>query len=208
MADYIQKEELHFTYADYIYWPDDERWEIIEGVPYDMSPAPIRKHQEVLGALYAAFFVFLKGKPCVPFIAPFDVRLPDEGENADNASTVVQPDISVYCGKSKLDDKGAVGAPELVVEILSPSTGSKDLREKYRLYEKHGVKEYWLVHPTENWVEILKRGSDGKLSRREVYGPGDKIQVELFPGLVINLEEIFELPEKIVKPSPKKRLAP
>ena len=206
MADYLQKNEIHYTYKDYIHWPDEERWEIIEGIPYNMSPAPGRKHQKVLGALYVEFFNFLKGKPCEPYIAPFDVRLPQKGETAKNASTVVQPDLSVYCDKSKLDEQGAVGVPELVVEILSPSTGSKDVREKFWLYEKHGVKEYWLVHPAENWVEILKRGVDGKLSRREIYGPDDKIEVEFFAGLTIDLVEIFELPEKSEKSSPGKEL--
>jgi Uma2 family endonuclease len=205
MADYIKKNECHYTYTDYIHWPDEERWEIIHGIPYDMSPAPIRKHQRVLGILFNRFFNFLEGKSCTPYIAPFDVRLPEGEETGETSSTVVQPDLSVYCDADKLDEKGAVGAPDLVVEVLSPSTSLKDIREKYYLYERHGVKEYWLVHPTESWVEILKRKKDNKLSRREVYGPGDEIEVEMFPGLVINLKDVFELPDNKELPSPGKQ---
>ena len=139
-----------FTYRDYRQWPEDERWELIEGEAYAMSPAPTRTHQTILGEVFRQIANFLEGKPCQVFVAPFDVRLPEQNEADDEIINVVQPDIVVVCDASKLDEKGCRGAPDWVIEVLSPSTASKDHVRKKSLYERHGVHEYWLVHPTDH----------------------------------------------------------
>ena len=138
-----------FTYGDYRQWEGDDRWELIDGEAFDMSPAPSRLHQEVVGGLYSQIRAFLDGHPCRAYVAPFDVRLP-EGEELDDAvETVVQPDISVICDASKLDDAGCRGAPDWIVEVLSPQTSVRDQVQKRDLYERHGVREYWIVHPAD-----------------------------------------------------------
>ncbi|MBI4778088.1 Uma2 family endonuclease [Candidatus Desantisbacteria bacterium] len=135
-----RKKEERFTYGDYLKWPDEERWELIDGVAYDMSPAPSRRHQEVVGELFRQFATYLLGKSCKVYVAPFDVRLPECDEADEDIITVVQPDIIVVCDRDKLDDKGGRGAPDIVIEILSPWTAKKDLRTKYNLYERHRVR--------------------------------------------------------------------
>jgi Uma2 family endonuclease len=153
-----------FTYRHYRTWPDTERWELIEGQAWNMSPAPLRKHQKLQHRLVVSLGNFLKGKPCEVYEAPFDVLLPAANESDDDVDTVVQPDIVVYCDTSKLTRAGARGAPDLAVEILSPSTAHKDQKEKFDLYERHGVREYWVVDPAGEWLCIyrLARGKDGR----------------------------------------------
>ncbi len=129
-----------FTYRNYRTWPDSERWELIDGQAWAMSPASRRRHQEVSGALFRKIGNFLEGKPCKVYEAPFDVLLPASDEDDDEVATVVQPDIAVFCDRSKLTERGARGAPDLVVEILSPSTSRKDLREKFDRYQRAGVR--------------------------------------------------------------------
>ena len=130
-----------FTYGDYEKWPEDRRRELIDGVPYDMTPAPSRKHQEILGEIYLQFANCLKNKSCKVYLAPFDVRLPQGAESEEMIRTVVQPDLTIVCDHSKLDDKGCLGAPDLAIEILSPHTAAKDLKIKLDLYERVAVKE-------------------------------------------------------------------
>ena len=115
-----KKLEDKYTYGDYLTWPEGERYEIIQGILYNMTPAPGRNHQKLVGNLFYYIKDYLKDKPCEVYVAPFDVRLPFGKENENNTSTVVQPDISVICDKKKLDDKGCIGAPDLVIEIISP----------------------------------------------------------------------------------------
>ena len=187
-----------WTYADYLTWPDDERWEIIDGVAYPwnvtqaMSPGPGRSHQTISRELLVTFATFLKGKPCQVYSAPFDVRFVLDAAQSDNyVETVVQPDIFVVCDASKLDEKGCKGAPDLVVEITSPSTGSKDLTVKYDLYQRHGVKEYWIVHPEEQTVMVFKRGENGTYGKLERYAKDGNVPVPLLGDLVINLVGVF-----------------
>ena len=123
----FEKRKERYTYADYLSWPDGERWEIIAGEPYSMSPAPSRQHQQILGALFAKFYYYLEDKACRVYPAPFDVRLFQENDKHDEIDTVVQPDIVVVCDDKKLDDKGCQGAPDLIIEIISQSTAKKDL---------------------------------------------------------------------------------
>jgi len=180
-----------FTYGDYLTWDDDERWELIDGVPYNMSPAPLVAHQRILGALHLEFGNWFKGKGCQVFFAPFDVRLPEADESDDLIETVVQPDLAVVCDKMKLDKAGCRGAPDLIIEILSPGTAHKDLKVKRDRYERAGVREYWIVNPGERSVMIFTRNKDDRYGRPEVYNDGDDVRVGIFPDLVISLAAVF-----------------
>jgi Uma2 family endonuclease len=181
LVDYNKK----YTYSDYITWDDDNRWELIDGVPYLMS-APNRIHQEYSRNLLVLLANYLKGKSCKVYHAPFDVRL-----NADTLDdTVVQPDILVICDHSKLDKAGAKGVPDLVVEILSPSTSRYDRTLKFDTYRKFGVKEFWIIDPESKTlaVNILKDGNYITYA----YSDGDTVPVHVIEGLAISLAEVFE----------------
>lgn len=192
MALSIKKADMRYTYDDYLTWDDNERWELIDGIAYNMSPAPSRRHQEISQNLSRKIGNYLEGKPCKVYAAPFDVRLPlEQHEQPGSSSNVVQPDIVVVCDSSKLDDRGCLGAPDLVIEILSPSTAKIDMVLKLNLYEKAGVKEYWLVHPTDHTVTVFKLGDDGIFGRYEVYDQTEQLTVGIFSDLVIDLSEIF-----------------
>jgi Uma2 family endonuclease len=163
--------KLH-TYADYVQWPEDMRYELIDGVAYAMGPAPARRHQEVAGEIFRQIADALEGTTCRPYIAPFDVRLPRADESDDETDTVVQPDISVICDKAKLDERGCRGAPDWIIEVLSPRTVSHDQIVKRALYERAGVREYWLVHPGDGLVTIylLENAAYGKPVVQEMMG--------------------------------------
>jgi len=186
MAVAVKLEE-HFTYADYLQWDDDERWELIDGVAYNMSPAPSRKHQEFAREILRQIMPIMDNSDCKVFFAPFDVRLPQKNESDEKIDTVVQPDIAVFCDKSKLDEKGARGAPDFIAEILSPHTARKDLTVKLALYEKHGVREYWIVHPNDKIVQVFILNESGKYTTAEVYMSEDTIAVYTLSGLKIDL---------------------
>ena len=179
-----------FIYGDYRTWPNDERWELIDGVAYDMSPAPGFRHQAVSGELMIQFGMHVRNSPCRVLAAPFDVRLSYGDEADDEIDTVVQPDIVVVCDKSKLDEKGCRGAPDLVIEILSPHTAHKDLNEKFRLYERVGVKEYWIVHPHEQTIMVFRREGEG-FGKPAMYAGEDAVPVPLLGDLVIDLKQAF-----------------
>ncbi len=186
--------EERFTYGNYRIWPENERWELINGVAYDMSPAPSRSHQNILGELFFQFRSQLADRMCRAYLAPFDVRLPEGDEVDDDIVTVVQPDIVVVCDRNKLDDKGCKGAPDLIIEIISPSTASKDLHEKFKLYERAGVKEYWIVHPRDRTVMVFRRESDG-FGRAAMFAGEEQIKVPLLGDLVIDLKQAFSADE-------------
>jgi Uma2 family endonuclease len=183
-------ESRRYTYADYCSWPDDERRELIDGEVYAMSPAPARIHQEVLVELARQIGNCLQGNPCRVYVAPFDVRLPDRDESDDAVDTVVQPDLAVICDPSKLDDKGCRGAPDWIIEVLSPATAAKDQIQKRDLYERHGVKEYWLVHPSDRilFVYRLEAGGYGRPDIRTTAGHS---ATRIIPGLQIDWENVF-----------------
>ncbi len=184
--------EERYTYADYLTWPDDERWELIDGVPYAMSPAPGVNHQRVSRRLENIFENHLKDKTCEMFHAPFDVRLLDRpGLTDEKIETVVQPDILVVCDKAKLDERGLNGAPDLIVEILSPSTAAHDLKIKFELYQRHGVTEFWVVHPNDQTVLVFRRGDDGFYGRAAMYTASDIVAVPLLGELEIDLKAVF-----------------
>ncbi len=154
--DLAKRDDRRYTYADYLTWNDDQRWELIDGVAYAMSPAPSYRHQDLAGPIYAQLLSALEGTGCRPYIAPFDVRLPGVDEADDAITDVVQPDIAVACDLAKLDRQGLRGAPTVVIEVLSPSTAGHDHIRKRRLYERAGVREFWLVHPTDLVVFIYR----------------------------------------------------
>lgn len=189
----LPKRDQKFTYGDYLTWPDEERWELIDGVPYNMTPAPLRCHQKILMAISAAFYNYLEDKKCEVYVAPFDVRLPAGDEADEEIETVVQPDLVVICDPAKLDEKGCKGAPDLVAEILSPNTSRKDQIEKFSLYERVGVKEYWVVHPTDKILMVFKLDEKSRYGRPDVYSEEDSVPVGLFSGdLVVDLKTVFK----------------
>jgi Uma2 family endonuclease len=173
-----------FTYGDYRRWPDDERWELIDGRAYDMCPAPSRGHQAMVVELVRQIGNFLVDKPCEIYVAPFDVRLPKANEADDQVDTVVQPDIAVICDPEKLDEAGCRGAPDWVVEVLSRRTATKDQGEKRDAYERAGVREYWLVHPTDRTLMIY-RLADGAYGRPEVRPLVGETAVGAIAGLTV-----------------------
>ncbi|MBS9526022.1 Uma2 family endonuclease, partial [Litoribacter alkaliphilus] len=150
-------------------WDMEEMVEIIKGKVYKWTAAPSSKHQLVIGELIYVFKKFLKNKKCKLFPAPFDVRLPKKSLKNEDIFTVVQPDICVICDKSKLDEAGCVGAPDLIVEVLSPSNNKKDLKIKYKLYQEHGVKEYWILHPIAQTL-IIYTLENGKYLASRLFG--------------------------------------
>ena len=180
-----------YTYADYLTFSDEERLEIIDGVVYDMSPAPVRKHQKISVNLLREIALYLKGKLCEIYSAPFDVVFRDKNQKDYEIKNVVQPDLSIICDKDKLNDKGCFGAPDWIIEILSPSTSSKDFHEKYDLYEKFGVKEYWIVSCSDQAILVYTLNKKNKFENTARYTKEDKAKT-IFEDLIINLEEVFE----------------
>ena len=162
-----------------------ERWERIDSVIYDMTPPPSSQHQAIVGNLYGEFYTYLKGKQCKAFPAPFEVWLDDENDN------YVEPDITVICDQSKIHPKGCVGVPDLVIEVLSPSTALKDKRVKLRRYRLSGVREYWIVDPLNKIVEVYKF-SENVFTEPEVYGKDEIVNDGIFDDLAIDLRNIFD----------------
>ena len=181
-----------YTYADYLTWADDKVRELIDGFIKIMSPAPKPIHQRVSVELISELRTIVKKNIGICKVYHnIDVRFPKNGETADNKIfDVVQPDICVICDSSKVDDKGCIGAPDLVVEIQSFSTAKYDLNEKFKLYETFGVREYWVVYPNEKGIEIFLLQSDGKYDNGKRYERG-KIPVTIFNGYEIDIEDIF-----------------
>jgi Uma2 family endonuclease len=188
-----------YTFGDYCTWPDEIRCEIIDGEVFDMTPCPHPEHQEILMNLSGLIWTFLKGKPCKVYPAPFDVRLPVSEEADEKIRTVVQPDISVICEKNKIDSRGCRGGPDFVIEILSPSTASKDHIRKKRLYEQHGVREYWLVDPVHHLITVYILTPEGVFGPATLFSPPSTITVSLFPEFVIPLDEVFPASPNLVR---------
>lgn len=179
-------EQSHrYTYGDYKTWRDDERWELIGGVPYRMGPAPTRLHQQIVLELGRQIANFLRERECEVYLAPFDVRLPGNDEADDAVDTIVQPDISVICDSTKLDEAGCRGAPDWIIEVLSPATAAKDQIYKRDLYEHHGVREYWLVHPTDGTITVY-RLMDGQYGKPEISETQGRLSASVLAGLEID----------------------
>lgn len=182
-----------YTYADYLTWQFNERVELIKGWIYKMSPAPRRVHQKTEGNLFLEIGNFFKKSNCEVYQSPFDVRLiKNIGIKDNEIETVVQPDICVICDLDKLDDRGCAGAPDLIIEVLSPSTMKKDYYEKFNLYEENEVKEYWLVNPEGRSLQIFYL-EQGKFHEYETFEVKDEmITSKLFPELKFQMTTIFD----------------
>jgi len=177
------EETKKYTVQDYMTWNDDKRWELIEGVVYDMTPAPSPRHQEIHRNMTRILDNALRGKPGVLYYAPIDVVLSE--------NDVVQPDHLVVCDRSKITEKNIQGAPDLIIEVLSPATAKKDRGEKKDLYERHGVKEYLLVDPEGQYVERFLLGPDGRYSRGQVFGARETLSLQTLDDLQVPLWEVF-----------------
>lgn len=192
---YVKVEEpdysLTYTYADYLRWQYEERLELIRGKIFKMS-GPNTAHQETSGHIFAAFYNFLRKKPCRVYAAPYDIRLPFQNKKKDEEiTTVVQPDICVICDESKIEERGCCGAPDLIVEIISPGNTRKDVQVKFDLYAEVGVREYWIVHPKKKILTAHLLGNSGKYENNRIYAEGDRLESYAVPGFGIDVSEIF-----------------
>lgn len=186
MVGKSRRSQERYSYRDYLNWPSDERFELIDGQVYAMN-APVRVHQKFCMELSRQFANHFVGHKCEVYAAPFDVRLAKAKKKDHEIFTVVQPDISIVCDGGKLDERGCLGAPDMIVEIISETTSSYDHITKKNLYEKAGVKEYWLIHPVEHilWIYCLE---NGKYSRVDTLPLSGKVSPFLFPDLIIDLD--------------------
>lgn len=184
-----RRDHDYHTYADYLAWPEDVRYELIDGVAYLMAPAPTLDHQDIAGEIYFQLRRALEGKPCRAFIAPVDVRLPKADEADERIDTVVQPDVLVVCDEAKLDRRGVRGAPDFVAEVLSPATASHDQLLKRQVYERAGVLEYWLVHPADRILTVY-RLVDGQFGKPDVYELSGHTPVGVLPGVAIAWDDL------------------
>lgn len=188
----LSQEEKKYTYADYLKFPSDERWEIINGIRY-LQSAPTWQHQAVSIQLASQFNDHFKGKPYRVFAAPFDLCIPELDESDEEISNIVsQPDIVVVCEESKLRKTGYFGVPSLIVEISSPSTARNDKLFKFNTFEKAGVKEYWIVEPDTKLVSVFTLQDNNRYGRPELYTETDNVEVSIFPDLVIELSIVFD----------------
>lgn len=188
----LPKEKTHYTYADYLSWDDDERVELIYGNIFVME-SPNIPHQRILGKLFRQIDEFLDDKPCEAFVAPLDVRLFEkDGDSPDDVDTIVQPDIMVVCDHNKLENiKSCKGAPDFIIEILSPSNFRHDMIVKLNLYNKAGVREYWIADPESKTIQVFLRNADGVLCVSEAYSSTDTIKVNVLQGCTIDLGKVF-----------------
>lgn len=175
-----------YTYADYIKWQLKESIELIKGKISLMSPAPVRFHQKISMTLSAKIYRFLENHPCEVYTAPFDVRL----TNKDGKESVVQPDISVICDISKLDERGCVGSPDIVIEILSPSNHKKEMDIKFDLYQESGVKEYWIVEPNNKTVLMYVLENE-KFIGLKPFSEGQMVTSTVLQGFSVSVDDIF-----------------
>ena len=187
----LQRDKHYHTYADYLTWSREYGDELINGTAYVREPPSAGlSHQRVVGEIYHQAVTALKGKPCEVFVSPSDVRLPKSTEHDDQVDTVVQPDVFIVCDPQKLDERGTRGAPDWVVEVLSPSTARHDQFVKVPAYERAGVREVWLVHPIDCTLTIyrLESGRYGRATRRELKG---RTRIAAVPGVTIDWDEVL-----------------
>lgn len=183
--------DRRFTYADYRQWPDDERWELIDGEAYAMAPAPTISHQSVVLSIAKQIDEALDGTPCRTLIAPVDVLLPAPDQADDRTTTVVQPDILVVCDPAKLTERNIRGAPDWIIEVLSPASARHDHLTKRALYERVGVREYWLVHPVDRVITVYTL-KDGQYARPEIADMAGERAPTIFPEIVIRWQPILD----------------
>ncbi len=178
-----------FTYADYQHWDDGQRWELIDGEAYAMSPAPVVDHQTVVGEVFRQVANALHGQPCKPMLSPLDVLLPVSQEANDDVTTTVQPDVLIVCDPSKIERKCVRGAPDFILEVVSPGHASYDHVRKRRRYEQAGVRELWLVDPAERvlWVYVLEEGAYRSVSVQELLGT---TPLAILPQVAVHWDEV------------------
>src|SRR5690554_3960791 len=181
-----------YSYADYLGWQLEEMVELIKGKVFrSAAAAPRRIHQKISGKVFNRLFNFLEGHKCEVYEAPFDVRLPIKSRKNEDIDTVVQPDICVICDRGKLDDLGCIGAPDLIIEILSPGSNRKEIKNKYEVYEESGVNEYWIVHPHEQTVLTYTLVA-GRYVPSKLFTSGDIIESKSVAGFQLNLDYVFK----------------
>ena len=185
-----RRDTLRHTYADYLTWLDDERVELIDGVAYVKEPpAPTRFHQEIVGELYLQVRLALKGKSHHAYLAPFDVRLPKADEADGDIDTVVQPDVLIVCDVRKLDARGMRGAPDWIAEVLSPTTARHDQIVKLPVYERAGVREVWLIHPSDRTLTI-HRLEGARYGQPIVVRLKGRTAISAIPGVSIDWDSL------------------
>lgn len=184
-------EKTGYTFADCLGWDEKERAEIIGGEVLMMAP-PSRIHQKISGEIFRQLANFLEGKRCEVYSAPFGVRLFEkDGDRPEDVDTVVEPDITLVCDTSRLDQHGCKGAPELVMEILSPSSRRHDMLVKLNLYQRAGVREYWIVNPDDKDVQVFLLDGSGFFRVHGFYGREDIARVNVLEGCFIELCKVF-----------------
>lgn len=190
----INQLDLHkqYTYADYLTWNFKERVELIKGWIHKMSPAPLSVHQRIAADLFSEIGPFFKKAICQAIFSPFDVRLLDIRKSTADQDiyTVVQPDICVICDPAKIDRRGCVGAPDWVIEILSPGNTKTEMSDKFELYQENGVREYWIVQPEFESILVFAL-EENKFGQVKMYAGDDKVSPVIFPELIIDLADIF-----------------
>jgi Uma2 family endonuclease len=183
---HVKPRSGEFSYADYLAWPEHERWQLLDGHAYAMAP-PSTAHQRVVFELGRQIGNQLQGKPCQGFSAPMGVRLPVGGEADDDVRTVFEPDLLVVCDPSKIDARGVRGAPDFIIEVLSPSTAAFDLVDKRQRYESAGVGELWLIDPVSSVLTVYRREGEPFAAADIRVGQG-RLAVQSVPGLVLELD--------------------
>ncbi|HBF34133.1 TPA: Uma2 family endonuclease [Candidatus Sumerlaeota bacterium] len=192
MVQSAQYEPPRFTYADYLQWSDAERWELVNGEAFCMTPAPTTTHQRVVLEIGTQLRGLLRGHKCEAFIAPFDVRFCEPGTPDEEVRDILQPDIVVVCDPKKIDERGCKGAPDFIVEITSPSTSARDKTVKLGVYEKYGVREYWIVDLQTKLVSVyLFDAASGRYAPPSVLEMQGKRAVVALAGLEVDLDEVL-----------------
>jgi len=182
-----------YTYADYLTWKFSEFVEVIKGKVLRPMSAPTSRHQQYSTNLVAEIRPSLKGKACRVYAAPFDVRLTTGGGNGDaQIQTVVQPDICVVCDLTKIDARGCLGAPDWIIEILSPGNAGHDTKTKFDLYEENSVREYWIVYPGIQSVVVYVLDAQGEYQLAAEYAAPGPMLVATLPGLAVEWADVFD----------------
>ena len=183
-----------YSYADYLTWMDDVRRELFDGFIKLMTPAPSRSHQRISAKLMKIWGVYLENRKCEVYSAPSDVRFPKNKSTKSDKQiyTVLQPDIYVICDLSKMDERGCLGAPDFIIEIISAKNSQRDVKDKFDIYQENGVHEYWIIHPNDETVAVFVLNENGKFQFKGIYAGDDKIPVNIFNGdLKVDLTEVF-----------------
>lgn len=187
----LPAEEMCYTFADMLDWEEQERIELIDGEARLMA-TPLRIHQRISGELFRQIANYLTDKPCEVYAAPFAVRLFEKaGDRPEDVDTVLEPDLTVVCDAGKLDKYGCRGAPDLVIEVLSPSTRRLDLTVKYRLYQSAGVRAYWIVDPDRKIVQVFRPDENGLYNAGDVFTSEAAVPVDFWEDFSVNLARVF-----------------